>query len=364
MSNSALLRKSIYPWLQNVAAFYLADRPETDEDDNEVAMNMFVENAVSLLQTFMKKNPDVAKQHWQNLALAAALASFRIMHLDDIDTTELVEKCKSKCDMSAVKKLEGELMDTSDKSVDEPEKKVTTTAPPSTKREKETAPAPPASTKRDKEKEKETTTAPPPASTKRDKEKDKETTTAPPPSSIRRGREREPAAEEKKKPELSDDDDEDDDPATMDETPDEEEEMRVYRAKLQAEAIDGTSFVKYVHDDAFTNIWPYAVDVDVTYDMVTCVSRVFRTYVYEINPSKTKGAVHDAAGGCLLAVLDYLNQLPVGETRSELITALYDELPFSSKKGIDQVWKELKEKSASALDSKCSTLRLALMKLQ
>lgn len=304
MANSSI-RKSIYPWFENVANFYLSDINQ-DDDEVEAAMTAFLEHAMSLLQTYMKRKPDVAKKQWQNLPLAAALASFKLLHLD-IDVSELWKQCKDKCDESVVKSIEQEMLLDEHKSVDDAEKKSPTAISiPPEKKDTEN--------KEDKEQE------------KKDKEDDAE----------------------------EDDEDEDDsesEPDTLSEVEDDDIELSKYRQKLQNEP-SSNAYIRFVHEDGMTRVWPFATGVDVSFNTLECISRIFRLYVLKLQPAKTKQDVQNAAAGALLAVLDQMGDLPKKTTEASLVTDMYDALPMTNKSGVLAVWQYLKSQP-DLLKSKC-----------
>lgn len=346
MSNSSI-RKSIYPWFETVANFYLSDINQ-DDDENEAAMTAFLEHAMSLLQTYMKRKPDVAKKQWQNLPLAAALASFKLLHLD-IDTSELWKQCKDKCDESVVKSIEQEMLLSEHKSVDEAEKKSTVekTALEPEKRaivvpvveEDKTVISEPQSNK-DTKKE----STPDDSMKKKDKQEEQKQKDA-----------EKKDKEEEDEDEDNEDDDEDSEPDTLSEVEDDDIELSKYRQSLQAEAISN-AYIRFVHEDGMTRVWPFATGVDVSFNTLECVSRIFRLYVLKLQPSKTKQDVQNASAGALLAVLDQMGALPKKTTEASLVTDLYDALPMTSKSGILAVWQFLKAQP-DLLKTKCRTGR-------
>jgi hypothetical protein len=373
MSNNSSIRKSIYPWFETVANFYLSDINQ-DDDENEAAMTAFLEHAMSLLQNYMKRKPEVAKKQWQNLPLAAALASFKLLHLE-VDVSELWKQCQDKCDESIVKSIEQEMLLSENSSVDEAEKKVVPLAEPEKKAVAPPSPSPsaimpkkdnptPASSSAAPTPKKGPTPAsssaaptpkkgPTPASSGAAPTPKKNPTPAPTPKQLPTEEKKKKEEEEDKDKESTDEDDEESDsePDTLSEVEDDDVELSKYRRALQIEPISN-AYVRFVYEDSMTRVWPFATGVDVTFNTLECVGRIFRLYVLKLKPSKTKEEVHNASAGALLAVLDHMGDLPKKSTDASLVTDLYDALPMTSKRGILSVWQDIKSKP-DLLKTKC-----------
>ena len=302
-SSFSSLKKTIQPWLVQLGQYYFAEY-YPDPDQNEALISTFVGEALHSLEDWLQRHPETSKRHWQNFTLAAALTAFNLLDVE-VDLRELWHRCRDKCDRKEVERIKADML------LHQPEK-TSVVLPPkpvaSETKEPESAPV------KAEDHSKDTSTS----------ESDSE----------------------------SDDLDED---ATLDEVADDDPQLHVFRNNHRREAFK-PAYITYVHEQCFAQTWPFSTGADVTFPVLECVGRVFRTYVLSLYPAKTKEEVHNAAGGSLLAVLDYLQKLPKKASEAQLVCALYDELGLSSKAGILQVWQNLRAQP-DLLADKCAVLR-------
>jgi len=316
----SLLKKTIQPWLVQLGEFYFAEYT-SDDTENQVLITSFVRESLRNLEAWLERHPEASKRRWQNFTLAAALATFDLLAVN-VDLRELWHRCRDKCDRREVEKIKMEMLvhaksgSSGGNSEQSDDSEFLLTKPPSAV----------AATQPEDEKE--------------------ETNTVPVETS--------PANSDDS---ASDSGTDTDDPffdpaANLDEVADDDPQLNQYRTKQRSEPFK-PAYIRYVFDTCFSQVWPFSTGADVPFPILECIGRVFRVYVLALHPAKTKEDVHNAAGGSLLAVLDYLQKLPKNATEAQLVCAIYDELGLSSKTGILQVWQNLRA-NPDLLAEKCA----------
>jgi len=322
-SSSSAWRSSIRPWLDNVGLYYLSD------GFHRHTAEAFVETGMALIDQYMKHNT-IAKNDWQNLALAAALASFDLLNLRNINVHELWQKCEKKCDEDKVKRLTRQLLE-EERSSSHEEKKhdvvdkepVVAVAPPQQQQHPPTPrPASPVAASAHIVIKDEPEPEPEPAPA---------TSNSVPP---------EPAP-----PAVDSSSDDDDEVEDGKDGPCEQ-----HRVAVKAQP-PNLQYINFVNDESKLRAWPYAFDVDLTDQLLECVSRLFRTFALSVNPCKTKQDIQNAAAASLLAVLEHKKMLPAVKPR-RLVDNLYDEFPLSTRKGIQEFWEKMRA-TPNLVASKC-----------
>lgn len=332
MSTYSLLKKTIQPWLVSLGEYFFAEY-SADDTENQVLITSFVRGSLRNLESWLERHPEASKRHWQNYTLAAALATFDQLGTQ-VDLRELWHRCRDKCDRKEVDKIKMDMiMHAAKESSSSDDGAPALTKPPT--------PATPAPTPTETKKLKEPETKHEDDGGSADAAKQTST--------------EDPSATASDSDSDTDTDDPFFDPAAnLDEVTDEDPQLNQYRTKQRNEPFK-PAYVRYVFDACFTQTWPFSTGADVPFPILECIGRVFRTYVLALYPAKTKEEVHNAAGGSLLAVLDYLQKLPKNATEAQLVCAIFDELGLSSKSGILQVWQNLRA-NPDLLAEKCAAV--------